>query len=418
MAQKQQEWGSVADPNVPVPAVPRPKKRRFTKTLVAVLAGFFIFGTGFLIGDDRIKLNSVESIASVATGQSVTDDLSTDGLQELYDVLRKNYDGEISNEELLDGLKKGVVRAVGDSYTEYLSPEEAEEFNAGLEGTFEGIGAELAQEDGFITVVAPIKGTPAERAGIRPGDIIIEIDGESSTDITVLEAVTRIRGEKGTEVVLTVVREGERIEVPIIRDTIDIASVEWRIEGNIGIIEVVQFSTDTAELVAQAAIEFKNAGITNIILDMRGNPGGLLDQAVAVANVWLDKGSVVLEERQGDKVIRSFTTKNDPVLTNANTVILINEGSASASEIVAGALKDNGKATLIGKTSFGKGSVQQLIELKGGGTLKVTISRWFTPAGKNIDKEGISPDEEVERTSEDIDADRDPQLDAAKARFQ
>jgi len=398
----------------------RPKQKAgmsFMKISAIALAGFFVFGTGFLIGDDRIKLNSVDNIASIATGQSSSDDLSTDGLQELYDELRHNYDGEISDEELLDGLKKGAVAAVGDSYTEYLSQEETKEFNADLDGTFEGIGAELAQEDGFVIVVAPIKGTPAERAGIRPQDIIIEIDGETSTDITVFEAVKRIRGEKGTEVVLTVIRAGERVEVPIVRDTIDIASVEWRIEDGIGIIEIGRFSSDTGDLTEKAAKEFVDAGVKNVILDMRGNPGGLLNQAVEVSSIWLDKGVTVLEEKRGDEVIKTFEATGNPILKDVNTVVLINEGSASASEIVAGALKDNGAATLMGATSFGKGSVQQLIDLKRGGSLKVTIARWFTPGGKNIDKEGLTPDTEVERTSEDIDADRDPQLDAAKASF-
>lgn len=394
-----------------------PKRRGAIKLLSVVLIGFFLFGFGFLVGDDRIKLNSVESIASVATGDSDPADLSTDGLQEIYDRLRQNYDGEISDEELLDGLKKGVVAAVGDSYTEYLNAEQTVEFNADLDGTFEGIGAELAQEEGFVIVVAPIKGTPAERAGIRPQDIIVEIDGESSTDITVFEAVTRIRGEKGTEVVLTVIRGGERVEVPIVRDTIDIASVEWRIEDGVGIIEIGRFGDDTTDLVEKAAQEFVDGNIQNVILDVRGNPGGLLDQAVGVSDVWLDRGAVVLEEKRGEEVVRTFKTKNKPIFNNVNTVVLIDEGSASASEIVAGALKDNGVATLLGATSFGKGSVQQLIDLKAGGSLKVTIARWFTPNGKNIDKEGITPDVEVERTSEDIDAERDPQLDAAKNSF-
>ena len=155
----------------------------------------------------------------------------------------------------------------------------------------------------------------------------------------------------------------------------------------------------------------------NVILDVRGNPGGLLDASVDVADVWLNKGDVVIEEKRGDEVIRTFKARKDPILTDVNTVVLIDEGSASASEIVAGALKDHGKATLLGQTSFGKGSVQQLVELKSGGTLKVTIARWFTPNGVNIDKEGLTPDVEVERTSEDIEADRDPQFETAKNSF-
>ncbi len=372
-----------------------------------------LFGSGWLVGSDRIGLNSARNIANVVSNEQ-SGDLATDGLQELYDELRQNYDGEVKDEELLDGLKKGVVAAVGDTYTEYLSPVETEEFNSDLNGSFEGIGAELGKEGSFIVIIAPIKGTPADKAGLQPQDIITEIDGEPATDITVFEAVKRIRGEKGKEVKLTIIREGEQLEVAIIRDTIDIPSVEWRVDGGVGIIEIGRFGTDTTDLVTKAAKEFTSQNIKKVVLDMRGNPGGLLDQAVGVANVWVKKGSVILEEKQGGETIETFTAPRDPILQDVKTIVLINEGSASASEIVAGALKDNGVATLLGTTSYGKGSVQQLIELSNGGTLKVTIARWFTPGGKNIDKEGIEPDTKVERTPDDIKANRDPQLDKAK----
>lgn len=393
-----------------------PKHSKIGRLKVLVIVSFSIlsaFAVGFLAGDDKISFNrSTVSLSSI--NEPASADLSIDGLQEIYNTLLNKYDGDVDPDDLLEGIKKGAVAAVGDTYTEYMSAAETEEFNNGLNGTFEGIGAELSKEDGFVIIVAPIKGTPADKAGIRPRDIIIEIDGESSTDISVREAVTRIRGEKGTEVVLTVVRDGQRVEVPIIRATIDIASVEWRVEDNIGIVEIARFSTDTTELVEKAAAEFVEQGVQGVVLDMRGNPGGLLDQAVGVSSIWLARGSVVLEEKRGGEVIKTFKTQNQPVLKGMKTVILINEGSASASEIVAGALKDNGAATLMGQTSFGKGSVQQLINLKSGGSLKVTIARWYTPDGKNIDKEGITPDTEIEITSEDIENKVDPQLDAAK----
>lgn len=389
----------------------------FMRLSVVIIAAVFVFSVGFLVGDDRIRIAGFDDVSSSLIG-SQSSQLSTDGLQEIYDKLRQNYDGNVSDEELLDGLKRGVVAAVGDSYTEYLSEEEANEFAAGLDGKFEGIGAELAKENGFITIVAPIKGTPAERAGLQPQDVIAEINGESTADLSVFEAVKRIRGEKGTEVVLTIIREGESIEVKIIRDTIDIPSVEWRVEDGIGIIEIGQFNKDTTSLVEKAAQEFNNQQITRVILDVRGNPGGLLDQAIGVSNVWVKKGETILLEKNGDVVIETFKARENPVFDeDVQTIVLINEGSASASEIVAGALKDNNRAKLMGVTSFGKGSVQQVIELEGGGALKVTIARWFTPGDKNIDKEGIVPDVEVERTAEDVKNKLDPQLDAAKAGF-
>lgn len=389
------------------------------KSTMLLFGAVFLIGLGYLVGNGKIKISGLDSIPAISSNSNnSTEDLSTDGLQELYDVLRKNYDGDVSAEKLLDGLKKGAVSAVGDTYTEYFTEEESKAFNDDLDGKFEGIGAELGQEDGFVVIVSPIKGAPAEKAGLQPKDIIIEIDGESSTDISVSEAVKRIRGEKGTDVKLKIVREGESLDFTITRDTIDIPSVEWRIENGIGIMEISQFNSDTATLAEKAAKEFASAGVKKVILDVRGDPGGLLDQAISVADIWLDKGQTILKEKQGGEVVETFSAKKDPILKDVETIVLINQGSASASEIVAGALKDNNKATLLGEKSYGKGSVQQLIPLKGGGALKVTIARWYTPGDKNIDKEGLSPDVEVKRTIDDIKAKRDPQLDEAKSRLQ
>lgn len=383
------------------------KKKKIGAFAAILLSLAFMFGIGWLVGNDRV------SLTDPVTNQELRS-ATIDGLDELYDELVRNFDGEVDPEAFVEGLKRGGVASVGDSFTEYLSPDETKEFNDSLDGTFEGIGAELGKEGSFVVIVAPLKGSPAEAAGVQAGDIIIEIDGEDATDITISEAVKTIRGEKGTDVTLTLIRDGEQVEATITRDTIDIPSVEWRVEDGIGIIEMSRFGTDTTQLARQAALEFNEKNITKIILDVRGNPGGLLDQAVQVSDLWLPKGAVVVEEKRGEEVIRSFTSTNDPLLVGVETVVLINEGSASASEIVAGALKDNGLATLLGQTSFGKGSVQQLINLSSGGSLKVTIARWFTPNGENIDKEGIAPDVEVELSAEDREEDRDPQLDEAK----
>ncbi len=387
-------------------------KKTLAKRAIFVLLATLIFSTGWLVGAGKIGPNSASNLASIIS-EDGSGSVPTDGLQEIYDKLNEYYDGEINSDEILNGLKTGMVSSVGDNYTEFLTAEETEEFNSDLNGKFEGIGAELGREGSFIIIIAPIKGTPAEKAGIQPQDIIIEIDGESSTDITVTEAVKKIRGEKGTTVTLTIIRDGEQLIVPIVRETIDIPSVEWRVEEGIGIIEIGRFGTDTTDLVEKAAKEMTASGTKKIVLDMRGNPGGLLDEAVGVSNVWLPKGSTVLEEKRGGETIKTFTTPGNPIFRDVETIILINKGSASASEIVAGALRDNGVATLMGETSYGKGSVQQIMELSGGGSLKVTIARWFTPKGKNIDKEGIEPDTKVELSSDDIKAKLDPQLKAA-----
>lgn len=379
------------------------------------LVALSMFASGWLIGSGRVSLRSEGIVPIVETNETVP----TAGLNELYTKLVDNYDGDLTDEQLLDGLKEGLAEAAGDPFTEYLTAEETQSFNDDLDGKFEGIGAELGKEGSFVIIVAPLKGAPAEAAGVRPQDIILEIDGEDVTDISVTEAVNRIRGPKGETVTLTLIRDGERIETPIVRDTITIDSVEWELTDNsIGVITISRFGSDTTRLTRQAASELLSQGASKIILDMRGNPGGLLDAAVDVSNIWLKDGQTILEEKQDGVVVESFKASGDAILDGIPTVVLINEGSASASEIVAGALQDNGVATVTGEQSFGKGSVQRLINLSSGGSLKVTIARWFTPNGINIDKEGITPNNTVELTSDDIEAERDPQLDAAKSELQ
>jgi carboxyl-terminal processing protease len=377
-------------------------------SIFGLLVAASIFTSGWFFGAGKISFRSASLVPVVDSRQA-----PRDGINELYTLLLDNFDGEISDEDILNGQKSGLVSAADDPFTEYLNEEETKDFNDSLNGSFEGIGAELSREGNFVIIVAPIKGTPADRAGIQPGDIIIEIDGEDATDISVSEAVNRIRGPKGEEVVLTVIRDGQEVVVPIVRDTITIDSVEWELRDNTGIITLSRFGDDTVSLSRQAAQELKDQGAKNIILDVRGNPGGLLDAAVDVSSIWLPKGSTVLEEKRNGVVVQTFKTSDQPILLGVPTVVLINGGSASASEIVAGALHDNNVATLIGEQTFGKGSVQRVIPLNSGGSLKVTIARWFTPEGKNIDKEGIAPDQEVELTTEDREAVRDPQLDAA-----
>lgn len=393
-------------------SAPAPRKNGLKAgilTVIFVLSGVSIFTSGWLFGSGRLSFRSDSLVPVPSVGSA-----PTDGLDELYRQLTANYDGDISDEDANNSLKEGLAKAANDPFTEYLSEQKTKEFNESLDGTFEGIGAELGKEGNFVIIVAPLKGTPADRAGIQPRDIIEKIDGEDAFDISISEAVTRIRGPKGETVTLTIIRDGERIEVPIVRDTITIDSVEWELDGDIGIISISRFGNDTVRLSQQAATDVKARGAQKIILDLRGNPGGLLDASVSVANIWLPKGATVLEEKQNGKIVQTFKTENQPILADFPTVVLINEGSASASEIVAGALRDNNAATIIGQTSFGKGSVQRLIPLNAGGSLKVTIARWFTPSGTSIDKEGVKPDKEVELTREDVEVERDPQLDAAK----
>ncbi len=389
-------------------------KNPVLRGVLAVFVGGVIFAAGYGFGNGTIRFSNEGPVQQVAR-EGLPADLDYTSAEEVYDKLKKNFDGELNAETLLDGLKAGLARATGDPYTEYMNAEASQAFNDELDGTFTGIGAELSKEDDVLVVVAPIAGFPAEKAGLRARDIIASIDGESTFDLTLTEAVSKIRGPEDTQVTLGIIREGSNseLEIEITRAEINIPSLETEItDDNIGVMTLSRFGDDTTALMRQAAQEFKAAKVKGVILDMRNNPGGLLSAAIDVSSLWLQNQTVLEERSEGDKP-KIFNSRGLALLNDVPTVVLINEGSASASEIVAGALRDNKAATVIGVQSFGKGSVQELVNLSGGGTLKVTIARWFTPAGKNIDKEGIEPDKTVERTAEDFEADRDPQLEAA-----
>lgn len=376
----------------------------------AVLTGVLFLGIGIGNGTIAVGYDSIYS----RSGDQKTGDLSYEGIDELYRTLSARYDGKLDEQALEDGLKEGLVEAAGDPYTEYLTEDENREFNEQLNGSFEGIGAELSKDDKSIVIIAPIDGFPAEKAGLRAKDIISEINGESAYDISTTEAVKKIRGPKGTKVKLQIIRDGRPLEFEITRDNITIPSIESEVTADgIGILKVSRFGDDTSQLARKAAAEFRSKNVKGLILDVRGNPGGLLDASVELADLWLDPGSVVLQEKRDGEVIKTYRANEPSPLKGIPTIVLIDEGSASASEIVAGALKDNGAATTLGVASYGKGSVQELRELDAGGVLKVTIARWHTPEGRNIDEEGIEPDKKVEISEEDIKSKRDPQKDAA-----
>lgn len=378
-----------------------------------VFIGVFFLGLG--VGNGKIAL-SLNSRYHKSVQKNAPANLDYSSVESLYDRLRTDFDGQLDHSKLMDGLRSGLVKAAGDPYTEYFNPSSADEFNKELSGTFTGIGVELGKdENNIIIVVAPLSGFPAEKAGLKPKDIIAEIDGKSAYDISISEAVTRIRGPRDTTVKLKLVRDvSQVIEVSIVRQEITVPSVTSRIlDGNIGYIKISRFSEDTLRSTLQAATVQKEAGIKGMILDMRSNPGGLVDVAVGVSGLWLPKGKTVLSEKRSDIIIRTYYSSGPALLANIPTVVLIDEGSASASEIIAGALRDNAAATLFGAKSFGKGSVQQLENLPDGSLLKVTIARWFTPANKNIDKEGIKPDTEIIISDVDKKNGKDTQLEAA-----
>lgn len=388
--------------------VTKQRMKKAGKILLVGVAAFGLLFIGWAYGQGKLSLHGFNK------NKEVVHSLDYSSLDEVYSILQQRYDGKLDQQAILDGLKAGMARATGDPYTEYFTPEQAKEFDEGLSGSFTGIGAELGKDKDNIVIVSPISGFPAEKAGLKPKDIIVEINGETLNDVSLSEAVKRIRGPKDTAVKLKVVRDGKALDFEITRDNITIPSVTHEIlPGNIGYLRISRFAEDTAGLAKQAADEFKTANVQGVILDVRGDPGGFLDAAVDVSSLWLEPGKTVLEEKRDGTTIKTYRASGKNPLKGIPTIVLVDEGSASASEIVAGALKDNGVAKLMGVKTFGKGSVQQIERLPGGAVLKVTIARWYTPSGRNIDKEGIEPDQTIKLSDEDVKAQKDTQKEAA-----
>lgn len=380
-----------------------------TLVTTGLVLSFLGFALGFnypLIEDTLRQKTGLTSV-----NQGLPDDLTYNDVEEVYDVLRQKYDGDLSVGELLDGAKEGLAEATGDPYTVYLDQEAAKEFKESLEGSFSGIGAQIGIKEEKLIIISPLEGTPADQSGLRPGDHIAAVNGESTDDMSLDEAVSKIRGQKGTEVTLTIIRNNNApMEVKIKRDDIEVPSVTFEVkQENIGYISLNRFGPGTTEELRSAINELKQNGAKKYILDLRNNGGGLLNTAVDVTDVFMGK-KVVVEERRGNRTIDTLYANKGGLLNGDELVVLLNQGSASASEIVAGALQDHGLAQVVGETSFGKGSVQELVNLGENTFLKVTVARWYTPAGRNISENGISPDVKVEFTEEDYENDRDPQL--------
>lgn len=388
----------------------KPTKRVpvFGVILVAIIA----FGLGIGVGNGNLGIGGSQSNSS--SGK-----LNYSSVDEVYDVLHQEYDGKLDENKLLDGLKEGLAEATGDPYTEYFTADQYKKFSEQLNGEgFSGIGAELGlDKDENLIVVAPISGTPAAAAGVKPQDIIAEINGESTSGLSIEEAVTKIRGKKGTNVTLKLIRNrAQTIDLEITRDDIKIPSVESRqLEDGTGYLRVSTFGEATGSLARQQAQELKDKGVQKIILDLRGNPGGVVDSAIQLASLWLSKGTLVMQEKRDNTVVKTYTAGGNNILSGMSTVVLIDQGSASASEIVAGALYDHKAARLIGEKSYGKGVVQGIEPLRDGSQLKVTVARWYRPNGQNIDKKGIEPSQKVTVSEEDLAANKDSQLEAAQA---
>jgi carboxyl-terminal processing protease len=389
---------------------PKAKKVVSANVLFLIIAATAV--VGFFAGTRSDQIMSV--IGPVFGVKVYAGEIDLSSVQATYKSLKANYDGNLDDKTLIDGANKGLVNAAGDTYTLYMNAAEAKSFEDDLSGSIGGgIGAEISIRSGNITIVRVLKDNPAIKAGLLGGDTVVKINDESTTGLTVEQAVAKIRGEEGTTVKLLISRDGTEKEFTVTRAIVSNPSVESTISGTVGTLTISRFDTETASLARAAAQEFKTKGVKGIILDLRYNGGGYVDAAQDVAGLWLD-GKVVVTERAGGQVISTLKSGNNALLAGIPTVVLVNSGSASASEIVAGALQDYKVAKLVGERTFGKGSVQKLIKLPEGAELKVTIARWYTPNGKNITTDGINPDISASYTQADADAGQDPQLEAAK----
>jgi len=412
-------------------SAPSPYKKegnaKFAKYLVFWMIIFVAFFGAYQMGFDRGKyLVGQEAGGFIPMGESVVINKEPDGeyvdfalFWDVWELVQKKYvdNKDLDANEMLYGAIQGMLFATGDPYTSFLDPENNKAFHEDIAGSFEGIGAKVGMRQNLLTIVAPLDGSPAQKAGLRAGDKVLKIDGEDTIDMSLEKAVTRMRGPKDTQVELTIFRNNgdeETLDITITRGVIEVTSVELKEKEGFAHLKIRQFGEDTEEEFNAVVDTIVKESFDGIILDLRNNPGGYLEASIEMASRLLPEGNIVVIEEDHGGNQKKVTARGEDRLSSIEIVVLINEGSASASEILAGALRDNREnVTIIGMKSFGKGSVQEFIPLPRATAVKITVSKWLTPSGTQINQEGISPDIEVDRTTEDYDNDRDPQLDKA-----
>jgi len=405
-----------------------PANRKFGRKMrLGVLFALVLmlgFAGGLTVGASS-NSNIFSNLPLLSDGLNATADESIDftDFWKVYNVLNTRFvqthgtSTPPTRQEIVWNAIQGLTAAYGDPYTVFFPPQEAKVFQDDISGSFDGIGAEIGiNKDGVLTIIAPLKDSPAERAGLRAGDLIIAIDGTTTEGISTDEAVQRIRGKKGTTVTFTVFRDQKTIEIKAVRDTISVPTIKNEYDAKTGIytIALYTFTANSGDLFDTALADMRKSGAKKLIIDLRGDPGGYLDAAVSIGSHFLPSGTtIVTEDYKGkEENVVHKSTGSGGVPSGLQTVILMDQGSASASEILAGSLQDNKAATLIGTRSFGKGSVQELVKI-GKASLKVTVARWLTPSGRSISDGGLTPDIKVERTQEDFTAGKDPQMDRA-----
>ena len=390
------------------------------KLVTLLFIGALVIGAysyGFSTGKSEAKIVVIEGVKNIQLGQPEGVDFTL--FWNAWNVIQEKHANKdsLDYQDMVFGAISGMVDSLGDPYTVFMDPEESKQFQDNISGSFEGVGMEIGIRNRQLQVISPLEGTPAKAAGLRPGDIIVKIDDTFARNLSLNEAVSLIRGPRGSEVILSILRTdwSETKDFPITRAVIEISSLQWEIiEGDVAYIQLFHFSEPATQAFKEAANKILASSADRIILDLRGNPGGFLEVSVDIAGWFLEKGKIVVTEDFGVKEQEIvYKARGNGRLGSYPLIILMNQGSASASEILAGALRDHKGVQLVGEKSFGKGSVQELKNLAGGASLKVTVANWLTPNGNHITDVGLEVDVEVEMTPEDFENDLDPQLDKA-----
>ncbi|MDD5551677.1 MAG: S41 family peptidase [Candidatus Pacebacteria bacterium] len=380
------------------------KQNSKLKNIILFVLVFFI---GFLIGGYYFQAQKVELIEGARYGT----------IFEAWSQIRNKFYGysEEKEQEMIYGAIDGIVGSLGDSYSDFLNPKENSQLGEELTGSYEGIGAEITIKDNQLTVVAPLKGTPAEAAGIMANDKILQIDGKNTSDMTLVQAVMKIRGKAGTIVNLKIKRSKKTFNVKIKRSKVKIPVLNFKmLDGNIAYLQIFNFYENTYTEFEKAVEEVLKSGTDSMILDLRGNPGGFLDSAINIGEFFVPRNKIILKQDFGQGKIENIKSEGPASFARFKMIILIDEGSASASEILAGAIKENNQKTiLIGEKTFGKGTVQELINLSDSSALKITTAHWLLPSGKFIEGKGIEPDIKIKITEKDVSEKKDPQLNRA-----
>ena len=391
------------------------KKQKQVNLGTTIFSSLITLAIGIFLGSNWNNLY-LQFSPYINPAQKVTSNIKWDDLNEVYSQISSNFDGSIDKTKLIEGAKKGLTAALADPYTVYYDSKEAAEFKSDLKGEIKeaGVGIEMMKQGDYVVVTRTLPNNPARKAGVHAGDIIFAINGEEVWDKDTEIIASKLRGPSGEKVKLTVARDKQKLDFELVREKINNVSADITYQDKTAIISVYRFSEDTGTLVQSFTKDFKNKGINKVILDLRNNGGGYVTAARDLLSLWLDGDKILTQKSTTIGQTVTYAKRGEATLKDMKTIVLVNNATASASEIVAGALKDYKKATILGTKTYGKGVVQTMLELSGGSLLKITTAHWYTPEGQTINKTGISPDVEVERSYSDINSGKDPQLDKAK----